>query len=136
MCVSTITLLAYKMITAPKNKFGSPSLYSPDQGMYKNRVENNIKKFEIPALLFWKRGNSAENREGKLKNNNVILNFPALDFHVPKIKEREFQKIVSFSLPYLYTHPASDHFVPAWIQKRFLFPPLQTLTEIVLFFKF
>ena len=30
-----------------------------DQGMYKNRVENDRKSFEIPALLSCKRGNSA-----------------------------------------------------------------------------
>ena len=39
---------------------------------------------------------------GKLK---IILNFPALDFLVGKIKEREFQKSLCRSLPYfIYTY--------------------------------
>ena len=35
--------------------------------MYKNRVENDRKMFEIPTLLSCKRGNSAENEAGKFK---------------------------------------------------------------------
>ena len=35
--------------------------------MYKNRVENDRKNFEIPTLLFCKRGNSVENGVGKFK---------------------------------------------------------------------
>ena len=61
------------------------------QVMYKNRVENDIKFFEIPALLSCEWGNSAENGAGKFKIY-VFLYFPTLDFLVRKIKEREFQK--------------------------------------------
>ena len=61
--------------------------------MYKNRLENNIKIFEIPALLSCERGNSAENRAGKSKIHiYVILNFATLDFLIRKIKEQKFQK--------------------------------------------
>ena len=36
--------------------------------MYKkNRVENDRKRFEIPAFLSFKQGNSAENGAGKFK---------------------------------------------------------------------
>ena len=45
--------------------------------MYKDRVENDRKTFEIPALLSCERGNSAENRVGKFKKY-VIFNFPTL----------------------------------------------------------
>ena len=37
-----------------------------------------------------------------MTENYVILNFPALDFLVHKIKEREFQKMFYRSLPYFY----------------------------------
>ena len=37
--------------------------------MYKNRVENNRKILKIIALLYWERGNSAENGAGKFKIN-------------------------------------------------------------------
>ena len=47
--------------------------------------------FEIPTLLSYKWGNPAENGARKF-NIYVILNFPALDFLVRKIKEWEFQK--------------------------------------------
>ena len=61
--------------------------------MYKDRAENNGFFFEIPALLSYKRGNSAENGVGKFKIYIYIsLNFPFLLFRVCKIKEREFQK--------------------------------------------
>ena len=55
-------------------------------------------KFEIPALLSCKRGKSAKNEAGKFKIY-VILNFPALDFLIHKIKEREFQNYFCRSLP-------------------------------------
>ena len=45
--------------------------------MYKNRVENDGKLFEIPALLSCKRGNATENGAKKFKIY-VILNFPTL----------------------------------------------------------
>ena len=51
----------------------------------KKRVGNDIK---IPALLSCEGGTSAENGAGKFKRH-VILNFPALDFLVRKIKDRE-----------------------------------------------
>ena len=35
--------------------------------MYKNRVENDRKNFEIPALSFLEPGNPAENGAGKFK---------------------------------------------------------------------
>ena len=38
----------------------------------------------------------------------IILNFPALDFLVRKIKEREFQKSLCCSLPYFYTYLGSN----------------------------
>ena len=37
--------------------------------MYKNRVENNRKNFEIPTLLSCKQGNSAENGERENQKN-------------------------------------------------------------------
>ena len=40
---------------------------NPQQGMYKNRVENDRNFFEIPALLSCEPGNPTENRVGKLK---------------------------------------------------------------------
>ena len=73
--------------------------------MYKNRVENDIKQFEIPTLLSCERGNSAENRVGKFKiYTNVILNFPTMDFLVRNIKGQEFQKFLYLSLPNFYTY--------------------------------
>ena len=72
--------------------------------MYKNRVKNDRKCFEIPALLSCKRGNLAENGSGKFKIY-IILNLPTLDFHIRKIKEQEFQKNFCRSLPYSYTFP-------------------------------
>ena len=50
-------------------RIGKKSLFtsSEDQGMYKNRVENNRKILKIIALLYWERGNSAENGAGKFK---------------------------------------------------------------------
>ena len=35
--------------------------------MYKNRVQNDSKVFEIPALLSCEQGKSAENSAGKFK---------------------------------------------------------------------
>ena len=80
------------------------------QSMYKNRVENDRNCFGIPTILSCKQGNSAENRAGKLKKYLYVrLDFPALDFLVRKIKEREFQKnsviqlypIFIYALPWL-----------------------------------
>ena len=54
--------------------------------MYEIRVKNNIKFFEIPALLSCEEGNLTENEAAKFKMYRyVILNFPALDFLVHKI---------------------------------------------------
>ena len=39
----------------------------------------------------------------------MILNFPALDLLIGKIKEREFQKPFFHSLPYFDTYPDYDH---------------------------
>ena len=47
--------------------------YDTNQGMYKNRVENDRKKFEIPALLFCEWGNSAENETGKIQNIYMLF---------------------------------------------------------------
>ena len=49
-----------------------------------------------------------KNGVGKFKKIHVILNFPALDFLVHKIKERKFQKNFYRSLPYFYTYPDSS----------------------------
>ena len=69
--------------------------YMINEGMYKNRVGNDRKIFEIPALLSCERGNLAENRPGKFKIYtmyvNVILNFPTMVFLFNKKKEPEFQ---------------------------------------------
>ena len=81
--------------------------------MYKHRVENDINFFEITVLLSCEQGNSAENRAGEIQNIYVILNFPALDFLIRKIKEREFQKIFCRSLPYFYTYPG--HVCICWL---------------------
>ena len=47
-------------------------LYCEYQGMYKNRVKNDIKNFEIPVLVSCKRGNP---NLGKIQNKMYILNF-------------------------------------------------------------
>ena len=47
-------------------------------------------------------------QRGKIQNINVILKFPALDFLIRNIKKGEFSKKFCHSLPYFYTHPASD----------------------------
>ena len=79
------------------------------QGMYKNRIEDDRKILEITSLLSCKRGNSAESGAVKFKLY-VILNFPALDFLVSKIKEWEFQKksVVLLkntkTIPKIYSH--------------------------------
>ena len=76
-----------------------------NQGRYKKRVKNDGFFFEIPTLLSCKRGNPAENRVGKFKiYMYVILNFPALDFLVHMIKEREFKKKICHALSYIYTY--------------------------------
>ena len=49
-----------------------------------------------------------KSRAGKFKMIHIILNFPALDFLVPKINEREFQKYFCCSLPYFYIYPGID----------------------------
>ena len=73
--------------------------------MYKNRVENGRKIYDIPTLLSCEQGNSAENEVGKLKiYRYVILNFPTLDFFIRRIKEREFQKSFCRYLPYFYIY--------------------------------
>ena len=69
-----------------------------EQGLYKNRVENDRNCFEIPTLLSCEQENSAEKGAGKIQKIYVVLNFPALDFHIHKIKEWEFQKKFCCSL--------------------------------------
>ena len=68
--------------------------------MYKNRVKNEIFFFEIPSLL------KRKSRNGEIKC--IFWIFPPLvllNFHVCKIRVREFQKTLyySYSLPYLYS---------------------------------
>ena len=46
---------------------------------------------------------------GKTQIHNIILNFPALDFLVQKIKEWEIQNSFCRSLPYFSIYPAVDH---------------------------
>ena len=58
------------------------------KGMNKNRVVNYRKLLEISTLLYCERGNTAENEAGKFKVY-VILNFPAMDILVCKIKEQD-----------------------------------------------
>ena len=48
---------------------------------------------------------SSRKQSRKIQNIYVILNFPALDFLIHKIKELEFQKNFCCSLPYFYTYP-------------------------------
>ena len=68
-------------------------IFGEPQGMYKNRVKTDrIRKSRaIPA--------------GKFKIIYIILNLPAQDFLVGKIKAQEFQKSFRRSLPYFYTYP-------------------------------
>ena len=70
------------------------------QGMYKNRVKNDRKIFEIPALLSSQQGNPE--RENSLLYIK-FWNFPTLDFLIWKIKEQEFQKSF-FTLSLYYVH--------------------------------
>ena len=48
---------------------------------------------------------SRAEKSGKIQIHNIILNFPALDFLVQKIKEREIQKNFCRSLPYFSIYP-------------------------------
>ena len=75
-----------------------------DQGMYKNRVNNDKIFFEISALLSCEYGNSDQ---GKFKITYIFWIFPLhflLDFLVHKIKEREFEIFLCHSLPNFYTY--------------------------------
>ena len=60
-------------------------------------------------------------RSGKIQNIKVILNFPALDFLILKIKEREFQKYFCHSLPYFYTYPALKYVLPILQQQNTIY---------------
>ena len=66
--------------------------------MYKNRVENDGKLFEIRALLSCKRGNATENGAKKFKIY-VILNFPTLA-HLPDGQSCEF--LASIDMIYFF----------------------------------
>ena len=75
--------------------------------MFKDRVENDRKFFEMPTHLSCEQGNSSEKGAGKFKIY-VILNFPTLDFLVRKIKERElkFFFVVLYHI-FIHTHICS-----------------------------
>ena len=60
--------------------------------MLKNRVENDRKLFWNSRSFILRTRKISRKRSGKIQNIYVILNFPALDFLVHKIKEWEFQK--------------------------------------------
>ena len=48
---------------------------------------------------------SRAEKSWKIQIHNIILNFPALDFLVRKIKELEIQKVFSHTLPYFSIYP-------------------------------
>ena len=52
---------------------------------------------------------SRAEKSGKIQIHNIILNFPALDFLVQKIKEREIQNYFCHSLPYFSIYPAGNN---------------------------
>ena len=49
--------------------------YYMQEGMYKNRVKNDRKYFEIPTLSSCERGNPAENGAGKIKSYICYFEF-------------------------------------------------------------
>ena len=65
-------------------------------------------EFVLKILLFYLRNEEIQQtmeRENSKKYTYVILNFPALDFLIHKIKEWEFQKKFCRSLSNFYTYP-------------------------------
>ena len=50
----------------------------------------------------WK---SRGGKSGQIQIDNIIFNFPALDFLIQKIKEWEIQNSFCCSLPYFSIHP-------------------------------
>ena len=94
--------------------------------MYKKRVENDRNFFEIPFLLpILRTRKSSGKQSGKIQNICVILNFPALNFLVRKIKEWEFQKNLCRSLPiYIHTYPEYGQlpFYVAYSNSKFRWP--------------
>ena len=51
---------------------------------------------------------SRAEKGGKIQIHNIILNFPALDFLVQKIKEQEIQNYFCRSLPYFSIYPGGQ----------------------------
>ena len=60
-------------------------------------VDNDRIFFEIQNLFILQTGKFSRKRSRKNQNIYVILNFPALDFLVCKIKEQELKKNENFS---------------------------------------
>ena len=77
--------------------------------MYKNRVENDRIFFWNSHSFILRMRKFTRKRSRKIQNIYVILNFPALDFIIHKIKEWEFQKkILSFFTLFLYISLVND----------------------------
>ena len=64
---------ASSMLVRPLNLEEVVEIIADNQGMYKNRVENDIKFFEIPTLLSCERENAAENEARKFKIYSMLF---------------------------------------------------------------
>ena len=71
--------------------------------MYKNRGKEEQNFFKNSCSFILRTRKSSRKQCWKIQNIHAILNFPALDFLICKIKEQEFLKKICRSLPlFLY----------------------------------